>query len=439
MIQAQRRLISAVSGSTALRSERPLPPNLRTGSHGVATEAVDEFAGIMAAHHLVAGRGTFTPPCLPQRHASTTMRIRHLTSSGAPPRRAEPSAPLKQESRVPPKPRHCSQCGTPVTTQLVEDRERLVCPDCHTIFYDNPVPVAAAVVLNERRHVLLVKRNRDPHKGRWCLPMGFAESGETIAEAAVRELKEETGTDGRVLRLLDATSLPSGDFGDVVIVTFELRKTGGSEHPGDDADEVRYFPLSQYPPLPFSANEQALRICAQTHLEGWAIQDSFVTLQGDEDKVMLSDALVALVEERSQEIITGWIEEVLSSPTTRSYHELGADQLARQAATAVSQFGRWLQGHEVADDLKQFYRSVGHQRRTEGFNLHEIFSALTLLKKHVWSFARTQNIPQRPIDVYSLLEFGRRVALFFDQATYQAARGFEAEHPVGSGPPRPRP
>ena len=51
--------------------------------------------------------------------------------------------------------------------------------------------------------MLLVKRKHDPFKGLWCLPMGFAESGESIESAALRELEEEAGIQGKILGLVN--------------------------------------------------------------------------------------------------------------------------------------------------------------------------------------------------------------------------------------------
>ncbi len=65
------------------------------------------------------------------------------------------------------------------------------CPACETFFYENPLPVVSAI-LESDRHVALVKRKNEPCKGEWCLPSGFAESGESIEDAALRELEEET-------------------------------------------------------------------------------------------------------------------------------------------------------------------------------------------------------------------------------------------------------
>ncbi|MBN2445303.1 MAG: NUDIX domain-containing protein [Phycisphaerae bacterium] len=326
---------------------------------------------------------------------------------------------------MPLKPKHCSQCGGLVEWQMVEGRQRAVCPACDEIFYENPLPVAAALVMNTRRELLLVRRKHEPHKGQWCLPMGFAETGETIAAAALRELKEEAGIDGRALRLLDADSFSSDHYGDLLVVTFEIEKTGGREQAGDDADAVQYFPVGRHPPLAFASNEKALGLCAAAHQEGWQIHDSFVTLDAETDKALLSDSLVALIEARAGEIADQWLADVLSSSTTNSYQKVKRAPLRERAVIALTQFGRWLKGVEAVDEVSAFYSAVGAERQAQGFAVQEVISSLMLLKKHVWSFTRVQGVWERPIDVYRVLELNRRMALFFDQATYHAARGYE--------------
>ena len=276
---------------------------------------------------------------------------------------------------------------------------------------------------------MLVKRKNEPHKGQWCLPMGFAEIEETIAEAALRELKEEACIDARVVRLLDADSFDSSFYGELLIVTFEMEKTDGREQAGDDAEEVCYFPLGQYPPLAFDSNEKALQVCAAAHSEGWAIQDSFVTLQNQEDKVLLSDALVTLVQEHAEEVAQLWMADVRSSPTTTSYQTIAPEQLIERATAAISQFGRWLKGDEATEEVKEFYRTLGRDRKAQGFKSHEVLSSLTLLKKHVWTFTRSHGVWERPIDVYRVLELNRRIAQFYDRAMYHTNLGFDDESP----------
>jgi len=325
--------------------------------------------------------------------------------------------PLKRE--------YCSQCGAAVEVRAIEGRPREVCPACDTIFYDNPLPVAAAVVLNARREVLLVKRKREPRQGLWCLPTGFAELGETIGQAAQRELKEEAGIDARLLRLLASDSFDSDFYGDLLIVTFELEKTGGAEQAGDDAEEVRYFALDALPEMAFEPNRQAIAVCAEAHREEWAIQDSFRRLQDDEGREMLSDALVAMIRDHAEEVTRLWYHDVRANATTTSYRKLDADTLFDRGYTAVSQFGRWLRGREADNEVRTFYRALGRERRQQGFAVHEVLSSLTLLRKHVWTYARGEGVWEKPIDVYRVLELNRRIALFFDKAIYHTVRGFE--------------
>lgn len=322
-------------------------------------------------------------------------------------------------------PNYCTQCGAAVETRVIEDRRRSVCPRCGTIHYTNPLPVAAALVLNERREVLLVRRARPPREGLWCLPMGFAEIGETIAAAAGRELHEETGISAHVVRLLDADSYPSDHYGDLLIVTFEFEKTGGTEQAGSDALAVGYFPLGQLPPLAFASNEKAIRACGAAHLEGWEIEDSFVSLEARADKALLSDALVELLEQQTGQIVARWLADVRQGGSTPTYTVLETEPLAACAAQALSQLGRWLKGDEAAQEIKAFYRAVGRTRRTQGVRLHELLSSLSLLKKHLWTFAREHSVWRRPIEIYRVLEFDRLLAEFFDRAAYHVARGFD--------------
>lgn len=71
-----------------------------------------------------------------------------------------------------------------------DDRERLVCPDCGHIAYENPKIVVGSVVAHTGR-VLLCRRAIEPRQGFWTLPAGYLELGETIEEGAQREAWEE--------------------------------------------------------------------------------------------------------------------------------------------------------------------------------------------------------------------------------------------------------
>jgi ADP-ribose pyrophosphatase YjhB (NUDIX family) len=93
-----------------------------------------------------------------------------------------------------------------------------------------------------------VRRDIEPHLGEWSFPSGYADAGEVLEEAAVRETKEETGLDVRIERLL-AVHSAAGER--VVFVAYAARVTGGRIVVGAECQDVRFFPLDDLPPLAF--------------------------------------------------------------------------------------------------------------------------------------------------------------------------------------------
>ena len=302
-----------------------------------------------------------------------------------------------------------------------------MCSSCGRVFYQNPLPAAAALLLDNKRRVLLVKRKHPPSAGMWCLPIGFAEMGETIAQAALRELQEETGVIGRVTRLIDADSWSGSFYGDLLVVTFEVEKIAGEERAGDDAEDVGYFRIDELPPLAFPSNEKAIRICADLHADEWAIQDSFQRLEEGSGEQMLSDTLVGFVTESAPYVARLWLADVRSNRTTTGYMHLDPEVLQNECIEGLKLLGRWLEGESTEEEIRSFYRALGARRRKQGIKSYEMLSAVMLLKKHIWTYARSQGVWERPLDAYRMMELQARFAMYFDKATYHLARGFEED------------
>ncbi len=105
-----------------------------------------------------------------------------------------------------------------------------------------------SVVLNNKNEVLLVKRTNAPYKGRWCLPGGFVEKGETIEQAAMRECFEETGIRTKAVKLIGIYSDPGRDpRGHVVGIPFLMKPLSNKTRTSNETSDVRFFPIRKIP------------------------------------------------------------------------------------------------------------------------------------------------------------------------------------------------
>ncbi len=110
-----------------------------------------------------------------------------------------------------------------------------------------PAPAVGVVCLKEET-VLLIRRGRPPRLGEWSLPGGRLEWGERLQDAALRELREETGVQAQMLGLIDVVDgLFLGPSSDVqthyVLVDYAVRWVAGDAVAGNDALEAAFYPL----------------------------------------------------------------------------------------------------------------------------------------------------------------------------------------------------
>jgi len=146
------------------------------------------------------------------------------------------------------KPRFCSQCAGVLSDRWIEteQRARLCCSACGSVVYQNP-RVLVSTIVAVGRSILLCRRANAPAAGRWALPGGFMECGETLEEAAARETFEETGVRlaAGALRLHAVSTLPEISE---VYVGFVTRLT---QHPqlvcGAECSELAFFDEATVP------------------------------------------------------------------------------------------------------------------------------------------------------------------------------------------------
>ena len=136
-----------------------------------------------------------------------------------------------------------------------DTHERAVCPACGTIHYENPLNVVGTVPYLDDR-VLLCKRAIEPRLGKWTLPAGFMELGETLSQGARRETDEEAGAQiemGELFTVMNVTRVGQ------VHVYFLARLLSDRFDPGYETSDTRLYREEDIP-----WDELAFRTVAET-------------------------------------------------------------------------------------------------------------------------------------------------------------------------------
>ena len=141
--------------------------------------------------------------------------------------------------------KYCADCGSPVVfrTPSGDDRPRYLCESCGTVHYQNPKMVVGCIPL-WRNKVLFCRRAIEPRYGKWTVPAGFLEIGETVAEGAARETREEARaeiTDLKPYFMYDLTFIGQ------VYFMFIGNVAGGICGVGEESLEVRFFRKTEIP------------------------------------------------------------------------------------------------------------------------------------------------------------------------------------------------
>jgi ADP-ribose pyrophosphatase YjhB (NUDIX family) len=113
------------------------------------------------------------------------------------------------------------------------------------------IPCVGAIITGEGR-ILLIRRGHEPEAGRWSLPGGRVEPGESDQQAVVREVREETGLAVACGALVGALERPLSDGRTLLIRDYAATVTGGELAPGDDAADARWAGPAEFRRLPLT-------------------------------------------------------------------------------------------------------------------------------------------------------------------------------------------
>lgn len=133
---------------------------------------------------------------------------------------------------------HCGMCGCALSRGSDGSAsQRLSCPACNWSWYDPPTPVTLVLVTDDNGNVLYT-RKKSFEPGRWSVISGFIPRGERAEDAAVREVKEETGMDVEIVRFMGThVYAPRSEQ---IVIAFHARVLGGELCAQDDIDEAEF-------------------------------------------------------------------------------------------------------------------------------------------------------------------------------------------------------
>ena len=126
-------------------------------------------------------------------------------------------------------------------------RKTIQCPKCKNKIevYQNPIPTVDVIIEIGSKGVVLIKRKNPPYG--WAIPGGFVDYGESLEQAAVREAKEETSLNVKLVRQFHTYSDPKRDPRHHSISTVYIAKAKGIPKAKDDALEIGIFDQTNLP------------------------------------------------------------------------------------------------------------------------------------------------------------------------------------------------
>lgn len=144
---------------------------------------------------------------------------------------------------------YCPQCGHQLVTKEIGGQLRRACPVCDYVHWSNESLGAGGVVIKDQQ-VLLIQRAQAPNKGGWTIPGGFVEQNETIRQAVVREVEEETGIKTEPIGIIGMSETRYLEEHNLYLGC-KLRYVGGNLQPQiSEVQQVKFVNLTELDQLP---------------------------------------------------------------------------------------------------------------------------------------------------------------------------------------------
>ncbi len=142
---------------------------------------------------------------------------------------------------------------------------------------------------------------------------------------------------------------------------------------------------------------------------------------------MVYESLMAIVEENIDKLTESWEQEVKKCEYLETYRSLSAEDLRAKGKLLFENLLHWLQTGASNDDAAKYFQQVGIERINEGFPLSEIYYALYLEKKVLWSFVVVKEEITGKLNAVDAIEFMSVINNYFELGNFYIIRGYMNE------------
>jgi ADP-ribose pyrophosphatase YjhB (NUDIX family) len=163
---------------------------------------------------------------------------------------------------------YCSNCGKTISfnTPPGDDRPRYICDSCGTIHYQNPLLVVGCIPETDNK-ILLCRRAIEPCSGKWTLPAGYLENGETVSAGAMRETYEEARAN---VKIIAPYAMYNISHVNQIYLMFRAHLVDSNFRPGPESSDVKLFFEEEIPwdEIAFTVISKTLRDYYNDRLTG---------------------------------------------------------------------------------------------------------------------------------------------------------------------------
>lgn len=142
---------------------------------------------------------------------------------------------------------------------------------------------------------------------------------------------------------------------------------------------------------------------------------------------MIYESLIAIVESHLQNLTDTWVQEVKKSEYLDTYKKLNDKELKSRGQTLFDNLLDWLLKGASNDDAAEYFKEIGNNRLKEGFPLSEVYFALYLEKKVLWSFVAWKDEVAGILKAVDAIEFMTVINNYFDLGDFYIIKGYMNE------------